>query len=225
MIVLKSRPRAGPDRRPSMACRSKARFAPIRCRSPIRRSSRAPRAAREAGCELPARRSSSTSRERLKPSSPSWRPRATAHGRESARQWRHPAARPAHAGFPRLCRRVVPIPGFAGHRRHPCAGAFPARCGEAQQQQRNFRVFGPDETLSNGLEARVRGYQPPVGGRDREPSDEFLAPGGRVMEMLSEHQCEGWLEGYLLTGGMACSTATRPSSTSSIRCSTSTPNG
>ena len=39
-----------------------------------------------------------------------------------------------------------------------------------------------------------------MGRRDRRPNDEFLAPDGRVMEMLSEHQCEGWLEGYLLTG-------------------------
>ena len=65
--------------------------------------------------------------------------------------------------------------------------------------QRNFRVFGPDETLSNGLEALFD-----VTKRQWDattvPNDEFLAPTGRVMEMLSEHQCEGWLEGYLLTG-------------------------
>jgi xylulose-5-phosphate/fructose-6-phosphate phosphoketolase len=66
-------------------------------------------------------------------------------------------------------------------------------------EQKNFRVFGPDETLSNGLEALFE-----VTTRQWEgataPNDEFLAPTGRVMEMLSEHQCEGWLEGYLLTG-------------------------
>jgi xylulose-5-phosphate/fructose-6-phosphate phosphoketolase len=65
--------------------------------------------------------------------------------------------------------------------------------------QANFRVFGPDETLSNGLGAMFE-----VTNRQWEAetvqSDEFLAPAGRVMEMLSEHQCEGWLEGYLLTG-------------------------
>ncbi|HTI71166.1 MAG TPA: phosphoketolase family protein [Candidatus Limnocylindria bacterium] len=64
---------------------------------------------------------------------------------------------------------------------------------------RNFRVFGPDETLSNGLESLFE-----VTDRQweatTEPHDEFLARSGRVMEMLSEHQCEGWLEGYLLTG-------------------------
>ncbi len=65
--------------------------------------------------------------------------------------------------------------------------------------QRNFRIFGPDETLSNGLEAVFE-----VAKRQWEAAtaenDEFLARSGQVMEMLSEHQCEGWLEGYLLTG-------------------------
>ena len=64
----------------------------------------------------------------------------------------------------------------------------------------NFRVFGPDETLSNLLGAVFE-----VTNRQWEPrtqaNDEFLAPAGRVVDsMLSEHQCEGWLEGYLLTG-------------------------
>jgi xylulose-5-phosphate/fructose-6-phosphate phosphoketolase len=64
---------------------------------------------------------------------------------------------------------------------------------------RNFRVFGPDETASNRLEALYD-----VTGKTWEaatlPTDENLAPDGRVMEVLSEHMCEGWLEGYLLTG-------------------------
>jgi xylulose-5-phosphate/fructose-6-phosphate phosphoketolase len=64
---------------------------------------------------------------------------------------------------------------------------------------RNFRIFGPDETLSNGLgacfEATARQWDAPT-----RPGDELLAPTGRVMEMLSEHQCQGWLEGYLLSG-------------------------
>jgi xylulose-5-phosphate/fructose-6-phosphate phosphoketolase len=66
--------------------------------------------------------------------------------------------------------------------------------------ERNFRVFGPDETLSNFLGAvfQVTNRQWEA---QREPSDEFLAPAGRVLDsMLSEHQCQGWLEGYLLTG-------------------------
>jgi xylulose-5-phosphate/fructose-6-phosphate phosphoketolase len=63
----------------------------------------------------------------------------------------------------------------------------------------SFRLFGPDETESNRLgdvfAATARTWNAEV-----EPTDENLAPGGRVMEVLSEHQCQGWLEGYLLTG-------------------------
>lgn len=63
----------------------------------------------------------------------------------------------------------------------------------------NFRIFGPDETVSNRLEA-VFETTSRQWNADTEKNDEFLAPTGKVMEMLSEHQCEGWLEGYLLTG-------------------------
>jgi xylulose-5-phosphate/fructose-6-phosphate phosphoketolase len=63
----------------------------------------------------------------------------------------------------------------------------------------NFRLFGPDETDSNRLgavfEATGKAWV-----AETLPVDEALAPGGRVMEVLSEHQCQGWLEGYLLTG-------------------------
>jgi xylulose-5-phosphate/fructose-6-phosphate phosphoketolase len=62
-----------------------------------------------------------------------------------------------------------------------------------------FRLFGPDETASNRLtpvfEATDRAWD-----ADTLPTDDHLAPEGRVMEVLSEHQCEGWLEGYVLTG-------------------------
>jgi xylulose-5-phosphate/fructose-6-phosphate phosphoketolase len=65
---------------------------------------------------------------------------------------------------------------------------------------RNFRVFGPDETLSNLLGA-VFEVTDRQWDAQRINGDEFLAPDGRVLDsMLSEHQCEGWLEGYLLTG-------------------------
>lgn len=67
------------------------------------------------------------------------------------------------------------------------------------ESQRNFRIFGPDETLSNKLNAVFEATNRQWEG-DQLPTDEFLASDGRVMEMLSEHQCEGWLEGYLLTG-------------------------
>jgi len=64
----------------------------------------------------------------------------------------------------------------------------------------NFRVFGPDETLSNLLGAVFEATNRQWDAREVK-NDEFLAPTGRVLDsMLSEHQCEGWLEGYLLTG-------------------------
>jgi xylulose-5-phosphate/fructose-6-phosphate phosphoketolase len=66
-------------------------------------------------------------------------------------------------------------------------------------QSRNFRIFSPDENASNRwgdvFDVTGRAF---VG--ETFPSDDHLAPDGRVMEMLSEHQCQGWLEGYLLTG-------------------------
>jgi xylulose-5-phosphate/fructose-6-phosphate phosphoketolase len=69
----------------------------------------------------------------------------------------------------------------------------------ANHEQRHFRIFGPDETVSNRLdavfEATARQWE-----AERHADDDALAPDGRVVEMLSEHQCQGWLEGYLLTG-------------------------
>ena len=67
------------------------------------------------------------------------------------------------------------------------------------ESTRNFRLFGPDETLSNGLEAVFEKTARQWAGATVD-GDQFLARAGRVMEVLSEHQCEGWLEGYLLTG-------------------------
>ncbi|AIT07866.1 phosphoketolase [Sphingomonas taxi] len=63
----------------------------------------------------------------------------------------------------------------------------------------NFRLFGPDETASNRL-ADVYDVSGKVWMADIEPVDENLSTDGRVMEVLSEHLCQGWLEGYLLTG-------------------------
>src|SRR5664279_4705918 len=70
---------------------------------------------------------------------------------------------------------------------------------EANKAQKNFRVFGPDETASNRLGDAIIG----TGKEWMEqtlPVDENLSQTGRVVEMLSEHMCQGWLEGYLLTG-------------------------
>ena len=70
---------------------------------------------------------------------------------------------------------------------------------EANKDTKNFRVFGPDETASNRLQDVITGT-----GKTWEaetlPVDENLSRTGRVMEILSEHMCQGWLEGYLLTG-------------------------
>jgi xylulose-5-phosphate/fructose-6-phosphate phosphoketolase len=66
-------------------------------------------------------------------------------------------------------------------------------------KSRNFRVFGPDETASNRL-GDLFEVTPKTWLAETLPEDEDLAPDGRVMEILSEHTCQGWLEGYLLTG-------------------------
>jgi xylulose-5-phosphate/fructose-6-phosphate phosphoketolase len=93
----------------------------------------------------------------------------------------------------------VTKPGIGGIGDTRVLGRFLRDVARMNAEQRNFRVFGPDETVSNGLDALFE-----VTNRQWEAattqSDEFLARTGQVMEMLSEHQCEGWLEGYLLTG-------------------------
>jgi len=93
----------------------------------------------------------------------------------------------------------VPEPGAAGPGDTHVLGHFLRDVVRLNQEGRNFRIFGPDETLSNGLEAvfEATSRQWEAG---KKKDDEFQAHDGRVMEMLSEHQCEGWLEGYLLTG-------------------------
>ena len=94
---------------------------------------------------------------------------------------------------------AVPHPGVRGIGDTRVLGPFLRDVTKLNDEARNFRVFGPDETISNGLgalfEVTERQWDAPI-----EPNDEFLAAEGRVVEMLSEHQCEGWLEGYLLTG-------------------------
>ena len=78
-------------------------------------------------------------------------------------------------------------------------GQFLRDVMKANLQAKNFRIFGPDETASNRLDAVME-----VTGKEWMaevlPVDEHLATDGRVLEVLSEHLCQGWLEGYLLTG-------------------------
>lgn len=93
----------------------------------------------------------------------------------------------------------VSIPGTRGIGDTRVLGTFLRDIVKLNQTQRNFRVFGPDETLSNGLAALFEMTQRQW-GEAIEADDEYLEPTGRVLEMLSEHQCQGWLEGYLLTG-------------------------
>jgi len=79
-------------------------------------------------------------------------------------------------------------------------GKFLRDVTKLNQSDRNFRIFGPDETLSNLLGAVFEVTNRQWDARETK-NDEFLAPQGQVLDsMLSEHQCEGWLEGYLLTG-------------------------
>ena len=93
----------------------------------------------------------------------------------------------------------VPKPSTPGIGDTHVLGRFVRDVAAMNATQRNFRIFGPDETLSNGLEAVFEATKRQWMAITVE-NDEFLAPAGQVMEMLSEHQCEGWLEGYLLTG-------------------------
>jgi xylulose-5-phosphate/fructose-6-phosphate phosphoketolase len=93
----------------------------------------------------------------------------------------------------------VPSPGSVQDADTHVLGEFLRDVVSLNREQRNFRIFGPDETLSNRLNAVFAVTNRQWEART-EKNDEFLAFDGRVMEMLSEHQCEGWLEGYLLTG-------------------------
>ena len=93
----------------------------------------------------------------------------------------------------------VPVPGSVEAADTHVLGTFFRDIAKLNREQRNFRIFGPDETLSNRLNAvfEVTNRQWDARAQD---NDEFLSRDGQIMEMLSEHQCEGWLEGYLLTG-------------------------
>jgi len=93
----------------------------------------------------------------------------------------------------------VPAPGAVESEDTRVLGSFLRDVIKLNRSPRSFRLFGPDETLSNRLDAvfEVTSRQWMA---ETVPGDEFLASSGSVIEVLSEHQCEGWLEGYLLTG-------------------------
>ena len=95
---------------------------------------------------------------------------------------------------------AVPAPGFVDAHDTAVLGPFLRDVAGLNCEPRNFRLFGPDETLSNLLGAVFAITNRQWQAR-QQPNDEFLAPAGGVLDSaLSEHQCEGWLEGYLLTG-------------------------
>jgi xylulose-5-phosphate/fructose-6-phosphate phosphoketolase len=91
----------------------------------------------------------------------------------------------------------VPAPGATTSEATSVLGTYLREV--IRQNPRDFRLFGPDETASNRLSA-VFEVTTRAWNAELLPTDEHLGPGGRVMEVLSEHLCEGWLEGYLLTG-------------------------
>jgi xylulose-5-phosphate/fructose-6-phosphate phosphoketolase len=94
----------------------------------------------------------------------------------------------------------VPSPGAVNGQDTMVLGKFLRDVAKINMDQNNFRIFGPDETLSNLLGAVFEETNRQWDART-EKNDEFLSPTGRVLDsMLSEHQSEGWLEGYLLTG-------------------------
>jgi xylulose-5-phosphate/fructose-6-phosphate phosphoketolase len=93
----------------------------------------------------------------------------------------------------------VPAPGATTSEATRVMGTLLRDVIQLNRDRRNFRLFGPDETASNRLdhvfEATDRVFTAEI-----LPTDDHLSPDGRVMEVLSEHLCQGWLEGYLLTG-------------------------
>ena len=91
----------------------------------------------------------------------------------------------------------VPSPGVGLHEATRVLGSFFRDTVTANPC--TFRLFGPDETSSNRLQ-NVFEVTDRTWEAERRLGDDHLAPDGRVMEVLSEHQCQGWLEGYLLTG-------------------------
>lgn len=93
----------------------------------------------------------------------------------------------------------IPDPGSVMAEATRVTGALLRDVMKLNSAQRNFRVFGPDETASNRLAALFEITDRTFTGEILE-SDTQLSPDGRVMEVLSEHLCQGWLEGYLLTG-------------------------
>jgi xylulose-5-phosphate/fructose-6-phosphate phosphoketolase len=93
----------------------------------------------------------------------------------------------------------VPAPGATMSEATRVLGGYLREVMARSAEERNFRLVGPDETVSNRLGAVLEVTSREWMG-ERSELDEGLAPDGRVLEILSEHTCQGWLEGYLLSG-------------------------
>jgi xylulose-5-phosphate/fructose-6-phosphate phosphoketolase len=93
----------------------------------------------------------------------------------------------------------VPEPGRSTAEATKVLGLMLRDVFKLNRDTQNFRIVGPDETASNRLDA-VFTVTTRVSTAEVLPSDDHVSPDGRVMEVLSEHMCQGWLEGYLLTG-------------------------
>ena len=199
MIVLRT-PKGwtGPDDRRRPAGRGHVARAPGAARRDAREPG-APGRARALDAELPPR---GAVRRRRPPGrgDPRARPaRRQAHGLEPARQRRPAPARsrrcPTSATSASTCLR----PARRSSEATRVLGEYLRDVMQRSADARNFRLVGPDETVSNRLGAVLEETGRAWMG-ERSPLDEGLAADGRVMEILSEHVCQGWLEGYLLTG-------------------------
>ena len=93
----------------------------------------------------------------------------------------------------------VSQPGIALAEATVIMGSFLRDVMKLNWDKRNFRIFGPDETASNRL-SKLFDITDRTSTAEILESDDHISPDGRVMEILSEHLCQGWLEGYLLTG-------------------------
>ena len=175
---------------------SRAPGAPTRCRCsrPAPTPNTAPSSS--SGCAATARRNSSMRRAGWCRTAGTRARRGAPHEREPACKRRAAARGPGHAGFPEL-RRPGRAPAAGTQRSRPESSALPAR--HHHRQPRLVPAHGAGRDRSNRLtpvfEETDRAWD-----AETLPGDDHLAPDGRVMEVLSEHLCQGWLEGYLLTG-------------------------
>src|SRR4051812_1272067 len=131
--------------------------------------------------------------QRLRDLSPSGTRRMSANPHANGGVLRRPLRLPDF----RTCAVELDSPGASIHEATRVLGRY--LVDVVRENPDNFRIFGPDETASNRLDAVYEVTDKVFAGEIRD-SDEHLGPHGRVVELLSEHTCQGWLEGYLLTG-------------------------